>query len=61
MGKQGTIKILLSDQDPTAIGRTLTYYKYFNQARARRISAIATSINELEQLQKDISHESQQL
>jgi septal ring factor EnvC (AmiA/AmiB activator) len=61
MGRQGYVKILLSDQDPTAIGRTLTYYKYFNQARARRISTISNSIIELERLQTDISQETLKL
>lgn len=61
MGRQGTIKILLSDRDPASIGRTLTYYKYFNQARARRINAISTRLTELESLQADISEETIQL
>jgi len=61
MGRQGTIKILLSDKNPTAIGRTLTYYKYFNQARAQRINDISDNINELDLLKKDIGHETRQL
>jgi len=61
MGRQGTVKILLSDQDPAAIGRTLTYYKYFNQARARRIDTISSGIVEIERLAKDITHETDQL
>lgn len=61
MGRQGTIKILLSAQDPAAIGRTLTYYNYFNQARAKRINFIAIEIIKLEQLQQDIGAETRQL
>lgn len=60
MGRQGTIKILLSDHEPTAIGRTLAYYKYFNQARAQRINTLSASISKLERLEKNIQEETLQ-
>ena len=44
MGRQGYIKIILSNQDPARIGRTMTYYKYCKQARAHRINKIDNSI-----------------
>jgi len=61
MGRQGYIKILLSNQDPAQIGRTMTYYQYFNRARAKRIDGIAASITELEKLEVSISRETQHL
>ena len=61
MGRQGMVKILLSNRDPASIGRTLTYYKYFNQARAHRINAISSRLAELELLQSSISEETIQL
>lgn len=61
MGRQGYVKILLSNQDPAKIGRTMTYYKYFNQARARRINDIGISISELENLEANIVRETAQL
>jgi septal ring factor EnvC (AmiA/AmiB activator) len=61
MGRQGYLKILLSNEDPSRIGRTLTYYRYFNQARARRINDIGASISELEKLETTIGRETRHL
>ena len=61
MGRQGYLKILLSNEDPARIGRTLTYYQYFNQARAQRIKNIGTGITRLENLETTIGSETRQL
>lgn len=61
MGRQGYLKILLSNEDPALIGRTLTYYQYFNQARARRIKSIGAGIARLENLETTIGSETRQL
>ena len=61
MGRQGYLKILLSNEDPSQIGRTLTYYQYFNQARARRINDIGVGIARLEDLETTIGSETRQL
>jgi len=61
MGKQGTLKILLSQHNPSSIGRTLAYYDYFNRARAEQISVIASEITELESTELRISNETTQL
>lgn len=40
MGRQDYLKVLLNQEDPATLSRVLTYYAYFNRARARRIAAI---------------------
>ena len=61
MGRQGQLKIVLNQQDPAAIARTLTYYDYFIKARAERIAAIDHTLTELTQTEKDISAETERL
>jgi len=61
MGKQGYMKIILNQQDPAVIGRTLTYYDYFNRARAARIKAIDTTLKDIDDLEEAISRESSRL
>ena len=61
MGKQGYMKMLLNQQDPAVIGRTLTYYDYFNRARAARINTIDTTLKEIDDLEQAIDEETSQL
>ncbi len=61
MGRQGDLKIILNQRDPAAIGRTLTYYDYFNRARSRHIAAIRTGLAELAALERQIEEESVRL
>jgi len=61
MGRQGQLKIVLNQQDPAAIARTLTYYDYFIKARAARIAAIDHTLAELTQTEQDISAETNRL
>jgi len=61
MGKQGTLKVLLSQHNPSSIGRTLAYYDYFNRARAEQISLIASEISQLETTELRITNETTQL
>lgn len=44
MGHQQNLKMLLNQQDPTAIGRAQAYFSYFNRARAQQISGFLKSI-----------------
>ncbi len=61
MGRQETVKILLNQEDPSAVGRTLTYYDYLNKARSQRIENLNTTINELEQVRHELNSESERL
>lgn len=57
MGRQGYLKIILNQQDPAQIGRTLAYYDYFNRARARQIEQIQSRLKEIATLEERINHE----
>ena len=61
MGRQGYLKILLSRQDPATIGRTLTYYNYFNRARAQQITLISDDVLRLKALEDDVAVETARL
>jgi len=52
-------RILLNQEDPAKVGRTLTYYDYFNRARVRRIDNISITLERLEVLDLDIQQETQ--
>jgi len=58
MGRQGYLKIILNQQDPAQIGRTLAYYDYFNRARAEQIESIQSQLREIAALEAQINHES---
>ncbi len=60
-GRQEYLKILLNQQDPAAVARTLTYYDYYNRARLQKIRIIDTSLTELATLEEKIRHETRQL
>lgn len=59
MGRQDYLKILLNQEDPAKVGRTLTYYDYFNRARVQRINNISDTLERLEILDLDIQQETQ--
>ena len=54
IGQQEYVKILLNQQDPAAVTRTLTYYDYFHRARLARIHDIDTSLSELRSIEEKI-------
>jgi len=61
IGQQEFLKILLNQQDPAAVTRTLTYYDYFNQARLNRIKSIDTKLADLRSVEEKIEHKKAQL
>lgn len=61
MGRQEYLKILLNQQDPVALSRTLTYYDYLNRARSDRITSLLDTMRQLEQVRQDIEQESTHL
>lgn len=52
-GREEHLKLLLSQKDPAALGRTLVYYSYFGQARAGKIAEIEGAVQRLEELAKE--------
>lgn len=61
MGRQDYFKMLLNQEDPSALSRALTYYGYFNQARAKRISEIRTQLLRIKKTEKSIRTQSAEL
>lgn len=61
MGRQEYMKLLLNQQDPSVMGRTLVYYDYLNRARTAKISAIDESVLKLEKLEVSITEQTARL
>jgi len=61
MGRQGHVKIILSQQEPSTVGRMLTYYDYFNRARAVRIGEIDHKLAEIGVLEHAIAQQAEML
>lgn len=55
LGRQAQIKLLLSQEDPQRLGRTLVYFDYLNRARAERIREIDELLGQLRALETDIA------
>nr|VFJ63441.1 MAG: Septal ring factor EnvC, activator of murein hydrolases AmiA and AmiB [Candidatus Kentron sp. FW] len=54
MGRQDYLKILLNQEDPSALARALTYYGYFNRARAEQIQAVRSRIERIRALTREM-------
>ena len=52
IGQQEYLKLLLNQENPAAIGRTLTYYDYFHKARSHHIDEAIVTIKKLDDLTK---------
>jgi septal ring factor EnvC (AmiA/AmiB activator) len=61
IGREAYLKLLLNQQDPAAVGRTLIYYDYFNRARAQRIAAAKTTLTKLQAVEQAINTQTQAL
>jgi len=54
MGRQGQIKILLNQENPHTVARSLAYYRYFFKARNTLVEQYRKTLRELETLQNRI-------
>jgi len=61
IGQQEYLKLLLNQENPAAIGRTLTYYDYFHKARSHHIDEAVVTINKLEQLTLQVKTKTEEL
>jgi murein hydrolase activator len=61
IGRQQELKLLLNQNNPASLGRTLTYYGYFAEQRAQKISAIEAEEARLQGLVVQIDEQSREL
>ena len=61
IGKQEYLKLLLNQENPAAIGRTLTYYDYFHKARSHHIDEAMQTIRKLEDLTQQVKVKTKEL
>jgi septal ring factor EnvC (AmiA/AmiB activator) len=54
MGRQQQVKLLLNQEQPSAMGRMLVYFSYFSRARQAKIETIRDTLQQLDSLQADI-------
>ena len=57
LGERQSLRVLLNQQDPQAVSRTMKYFEYFNSARSDEISQAETRIAELMDLESEIAKE----
>ena len=61
MGRQGQVKVLLSQEEPDTVARTMAYYRYFLAARSKHIASYRETLAQLAALEPQIVALSQQL
>src|SRR5579872_1749292 len=61
IGRQEELKLLLNQNNPASLGRTMTYYGYFAEQRSRRIKLIQEDETRLQQLVAQIEQQTQNL
>jgi septal ring factor EnvC (AmiA/AmiB activator) len=60
-GRNDFVKLLLNQEDPALIGRTLAYHDYFSRARARDIREIGAAVARIEAVERGIIEEAAEL
>lgn len=61
MGRQEYVKILLNQENPSTVGRVITYYDYLHKARTERITTLGRNLRELEQVRSELEVETERL
>ena len=61
MGRQSQMKILLNQEEPGALARSMAYYEYFYEARKSHIKSYLDILEQIESLQPDIESTAAQL
>ena len=61
IGRQEYLKLMLNQEDPALLGRTLVYYDYFNQARSEQINQVQVALEKIKNLSVAISAETKKL
>jgi len=60
-GKQSHLRLLLKQDNPSEISRTVKYFEYMNKHRLDRIGVIKTRLNKIKTLQTKINKDSRTL
>lgn len=60
-GRHDFLQLFLNQEDPSIIGRMMTWHDYYNRARSRRIHEIRITLENLDHLQKRIDQETTEL
>lgn len=61
IGRQEFLKLMLNQEDPSVVGRAMTYYDFFNRARSQRIEAARQTIIRIDNVKLEIQSEQKQL
>lgn len=61
IGRQEYLKLLLNQESPAVIGRTLTYYDYFHKARSHYIDDAISTIEELNKVTRKVTQKTDEL
>ena len=61
MGRQSYLKLVLSQQNPSYVGRSLAYYRYFSQARTKRIKSIKQTLLAVEEMREAVENKANRL
>lgn len=61
IGRQDYLKLWLNQENPSAVGRVLTYYEYVNKSRIQQIQQINEILQNIQHLEHDISRENKEL
>ncbi len=61
MGREAKLKLLLSQEDPGAVARTVVYYDYLNRARAQHLKAVNLALHDQVKIEARIRWETQRL
>jgi septal ring factor EnvC (AmiA/AmiB activator) len=54
-GEQSHLRLLLKQDDPSDIGRTVKYFEYLNRSRLNKIKTIRTSLKKVKQMEQQIT------
>ena len=61
LGQQDYVKLLLSQDDPAAVSRVLTYYQYLGRARAQQMASARMVLGRLRNLEEDVGRQRREL
>lgn len=61
LGQEPQLKMLLNQQDPAKVSRSLSYLAYFNQAHSKEIEQYRTTLKQLASVQSEIEQKKSQL